>query len=220
MVKKLIWIGIVAAIILYTVPKLLERLSLFVDEINSDDGDGENEETALLFAPIVDSVPTATNSARITISGYAENADRVEVFVNDISKKNVQVKQSNSSFSTDIPLYEGENSITVVAIDDRDNKSQSSNPVNVSYISEGPELILDSPQDEEEVRGGSGIVEVRGLTDVGADVTVNGRWVQVKDNGSFSYEYRLAEGDNDIKVVAEDSAGNTSETTRRVRYSK
>lgn len=218
MIKKIIWILIIAAIVLYTVPKLLERLSLFIQEMNDDTGEEGSQEAALLFAPIVDSVPTATNSARIMVSGFAENADRVEIFVNDISKKNVQVKQSNSSFSTDVPLYEGENSITVVALDEDENKSQPTNPLIVSYISDGPELIIDSPEDELEVEGNNGIVTVRGLTDSTVDVTINGRWVLVKSDGSFTYDFRLSEGDNEIKIVAEDSAGNTSEATRHVRY--
>ncbi|MCR4264387.1 MAG: hypothetical protein NUV98_06755 [Candidatus Roizmanbacteria bacterium] len=220
MIKRIIWVGIILAIVLYTVPKLIERLSLFVDEMNTDTDNETNEDAALLFAPIIDSVPTATNSARISISGFAENAQRVEIFVNDISKKNVQVRESNSSFSTDVPLYEGENSITIVAMDEKDNKSQPSSPIVVSYIADGPELILDSPEDNQEVKGNNGIVVVRGLTDTAADITINGRWVLVKDDGSFSYEYRLSEGDNEIKIVAEDSAGNKSETTRHVRYSK
>ena len=220
MIKKLIWIGIITAIVLYSVPKLLERLSLFVDEMNSDTGDEVTEDTNLLFAPIIDSVPTATNSARINISGYAENAERVEILVNDISKKNVQVSQSNSSFSTDVPLYEGENSITIVALDENDTKSQPSEPIIVSYVADGPELIIDSPEENQEVRGNNGVVAVRGLTDSSADISVNGRWVLVKSDGSFTYEYRLSEGDNEIKIVAEDSAGNQSETTRHVRYSK
>ncbi|KKS21958.1 MAG: Subtilisin-like protein serine protease [Candidatus Roizmanbacteria bacterium GW2011_GWC2_41_7] len=128
--------------------------------------------------------------------------------------------RSNSSFSTDVPLYEGENSITIVALDENDTKSQPSEPIIVSYVADGPELIIDSPEENQEVRGNNGVVAVRGLTDSSADISVNGRWVLVKSDGSFTYEYRLSEGDNEIKIVAEDSAGNQSETTRHVRYSK
>ena len=219
MIKKLIWIGIIIALLVYTIPLLLEQFSLFVDRLNGDVFE-EVADEAIILPPIVDYVPEATNTAEILVSGYAENADRVELFINDISKKDVRVKASDQSFSTKVPLFEGENALTIVAYDEEGNKSQPTDSIDVSYISDGPELIIDTPDDGHEVKGGDGSLEIRGITDTDATLTVNGRWVRVKPDGSFSFIYRLAEGDNEVKIEATGPAGTISTTMRRVHYSK
>lgn len=220
MIKKIIWIGIVLAILIYTIPKLLESFSVFIETLKGENAEEPVADAPIILPPTVDSVPEATNTAQIAVSGYAENADRVELFVNDISKKDIRVKSSDQSFSTKIPLFEGENAITIIAYDAEGNKSEPTDPIHIAYVSGGPDLIIDAPQDGDEVRGGDGSLEIRGITSNDADVTVNGRWVRVKPDGSFSYTFRLVEGDNEVKIEAKDQAGSVSSTTRRVHYSK
>ena len=218
MIKKLIWLIIILGIIFWGVPKLLEQLSIFIEDL--PENDDVVSEQIFIIPPILDALPAATNSAELKVSGYAEQADRVEIFVNNISKKDIRVKKTDQSFSTKIPLFQGENEITVKSYDSDGNVSNHTKPITINYIASGPDLIVDSPVDEDEFETREQTIQVRGITDSDASVTVNGRWVRVADDGSFIHDYRLGEGDNTIEIVATGPAGNTSAATRYVRYSK
>jgi len=97
MLKKVIWLIILIALLIFTVPKILEQLSLWFAGRNGDD---QVEEVSgdILFPPILDTLPVATNSAEITIRGFAQNADRVEIFINDIKKETATIGTKDGSF--------------------------------------------------------------------------------------------------------------------------
>ena len=58
-----------------------------------------------------------------------------------------------------------------------------------------------------------------GKTDSGVRITVNGFWAVIDENNNFSYSLPLQDGDNAIKVVAQDQAGNKAEKEIKVTYS-
>jgi outer membrane lipopolysaccharide assembly protein LptE/RlpB len=49
---------------------------------------------------------------------------------------------------------------------------------------------------------------------------VNGFWAVVDDNNNFSYTLPLQSGDNQIKIVAIDQAGNKAEKDLKVNFSQ
>jgi bacillopeptidase F len=63
-------------------------------------------------------------------------------------------------------------------------------------------------------------INVAGKTDQGVSVTVNGFWAVVDDNNNFSYTLPLQNGDNQIKIVAVDLAGNKTEKDLKVNFSQ
>jgi hypothetical protein len=86
-------------------------------------------------------------------------------------------------------------------------------------VKEGPKLSIDSPGDGSEVKG-SNPIEVKGKTDPDVTVSVNDFQAVSGSDGSFSYFLTLKDGGNDIKVIAIDDAGNKTEKTIHVNYSR
>jgi hypothetical protein len=61
------------------------------------------------------------------------------------------------------------------------------------------------------------LVIINGKTEPGALLTIDGKKIDVYDDGTFTAVVRMKqEGYNDLRIVAQDSAGNTSRTRKRV----
>lgn len=70
----------------------------------------------------------------------------------------------------------------------------------VSSINKAPNLSVDQPRDRQVVFGSA--VEVRGKTDPGANLSVNGQTVFVDSVGNFQIQLSLEQGPKDLSVVA------------------
>ncbi len=79
-----------------------------------------------------------------------------------------------------------------------------------------PPVSIESPEDGESVS--VSVVTVTGLTEPGVSLVVNGMVVSVEDNGSFSCDVIVTEGDNYIIATATDSAGNWASASVTVTY--
>jgi flagellin-like hook-associated protein FlgL len=79
-----------------------------------------------------------------------------------------------------------------------------------------PSLELSSPSDGMTTE--ASVVTVSGTTEPGAILVVNGVTAAVGDDGSFSCEIALVEGDNTITVTATDASGNSATVSREVTY--
>ncbi len=88
----------------------------------------------------------------------------------------------------------------------------------INYINKGPNLTVNSPTDNQTFSGGNKTTVVQGTTDTDAKVTVNGFWAIVDDQGNFSYTLPLQNGDNQVNIVATDTAGNTTTVQKSVTY--
>jgi len=218
MVKKIIWLVILAAVLVYAVPKLLFSLSIWFSE--RDTRQEDFQEDTYLFPPVLDAVPHATNSARLAVSGFSQNAQKVEIIINGISKQTISSLGKDGNFTSEkLSLYEGENTITAVSYDASGKKSAPSSPAQVLYKQSEPKLVIDTPEDHASYKEKREI-EIRGVTDPDSTVTINGRWIRVSADGSFTHEYRLGDGEQPIEIISRDSAGNTKSVTRTVSYSQ
>lgn len=150
----------------------------------------------------------ATKSAHISIHGVADNKISLEIFQNDQSQGLITAKD-DGSFSIDVDLNRGNNIFIAQAVSDSGQKSPKSEPYAVSYLTSGPKLEINSPKDGEN--------SLTGKTDPAVTVTVNDHFVVVASDGSFSYQLNLSPGENKIKIVASDRAGN--QTTKELTIS-
>src|SRR3989344_8654075 len=98
MIKKIIWILLLAGIVIYVLPKLFFQLSLFFDR-TIDQGATTEDEIGILFPPLLDSLPSATNSANLVVKGFAQNAQEVDLIINDITKDTTFVDKDDWSFT-------------------------------------------------------------------------------------------------------------------------
>ena len=62
-------------------------------------------------------------------------------------------------------------------------------------------------------------VQVEGVTEADAFLTLNGQIIDVKEDGTFVYTYTLQQsGWNDLNFLAEDPSGNKTSVTKKVEY--
>ena len=203
------------AVLAYILPALLVRLSLFFDRGDKQVSVDEKEKI-LVFPPEFDVTFEATNSASYKLSGYSQKGETIEIFINGISKKKVQISPEGS-FEVEIKLYEGENEIYAIAFDKNKNKSDKSETATIFYKTGKPKLELETPSEEKSTASKRNI-KIEGKTDPEAAVRINERWVLVKSDGSFTFEASLADGENKFQIIAQDEAGNSTESLRIIAY--
>lgn len=171
------------------------------------------------IAPPVLYIPfEATNSASLPISGYAAAGSKVEVYIDEEIKAQVDT-DSESKFTTSaISLNLVTNNINAVTIDKDNKKSLPSKNIKLYFSNEKPELSVSEPGDGTEIKGGDKKVKVAGKTDANNSVMVNGSTVIVGSEGNFETVVALNDGDNTLTIVASNSFGNSNQLQRLVKY--
>lgn len=222
--KNTIWLSVIGIVlVLFILFKFgieaLINFSLFLGgNKNSQNLKSSSNQFNFVASPILDPLPTATNSAKITISGVSDKDRIITVYINN--KKVDEIETDNKGhFSTDENLVKGENVINVKA-KYKEKQSDLSNSYNVIYKNSAPKLELTSPNDGQTFNKDQNKANVSGQTDSDVTITINGFWAVIDDNNNFSYILPLQNGDNQIKIEAIDQAGNKTEKTIKVNYSQ
>jgi len=180
-------------------------------------------------APVVTTIPpqvptiatptAATNSAELTLAGFSEKGNQVVVLDNGQELTRAAAKD-DGSFSIDLTLQAGDNSLTAYAINTNQQQSAVSSAYVVSFSNQAPKLTLTSPQDNQSVVGSNNQkVSIAGTTDPNTKLTVNDQLIFVKSDGSFSTTFQLNTGDNPLDFKAISSAGNLTEQKITVHFS-
>jgi hypothetical protein len=170
------------------------------------------------FTPILEGIPTATNSAKLPFKGVAEAGSSVEIFLNGELQKKLLVEQDGNFSIEDLSLNEGENKIEVRSSDSAGNVSPLSSPSVVIFDKTFPPLEVSEPQDRSVFVGDKKEIKVTGQTEPQTTVTVNGFWAIIDQDGKFSYSLTLNQGENKITIVAQDIAGNKTEKEKTIFY--
>lgn len=176
-----------------------------------------SENTKFITAPQLNPLPEATNSAQFKISGIAQASATIDLYLNDNIIDKSQADKSGK-FSFDTTLIKGNNKIYTKARIDK-NISDSSQIYNIIFKNTLPTLNINSPSDGQQFSKDQNFINVSGSTDIDTKITVNGLWAITDQNNNFSYQLPLQNGDNEIKVVAVDLAGNKTEKSIKVKYS-
>lgn len=135
------------------------------------------------------------------------------VWLND-EPQPIQV-DANGVFRVVRELEEGENRIRLRAVDDAGNETVAE--YDVALRTRPPEITLLAPEPEAWLN--TNPVTVRGQAPADATVTINGRSVDVAEDGTFEQDVILDEGDNVLTVEATDEVGNTASVERVVHLS-
>ena len=222
--KRLLYLsiaGIIVVIFLFIrfgIP-LLINFSLFIGGRNSRDTTTTDNTPSYLAAPILNPTFTATNSAQVSLSGVGSNNETVDLYVNNSLQNSTDTKNDGSFTFTNVSLSNGDNTIKVIAKNGK-TKSDFSDPITITYKNSPVSLSVDNPHDGDSFSKDQNSVVVSGKTDPDAKVTVNDFWAIVDDNGNYTYNLHLNNGDNQIKVIATDPAGNKTENDLKVTYSQ
>lgn len=169
-------------------------------------------------APVLSALPEATNSSSIWVEGFTEAGASLELLIND-NISQVSKANEDGSFSITGTLKPDTNRVNVRATDEARNVSSSE--VKIVTLDEKPlELSITSPKDGAEFFGKNNqVIEVSGETNKKeAQVIVNSSFVLVGSDGKFVHRFQLANGNNELKIIASDRAGNTAEETIKILY--
>ncbi|OGG11068.1 hypothetical protein A2Z00_01645 [Candidatus Gottesmanbacteria bacterium RBG_13_45_10] len=212
--------GSVAIIIFIAVfgLKLLIGFSLFVDRIKGSPPTSQTTQRTVILPPTLDPLPAATNSASIRVTGVGKPSLTLIVYVNGTEAKKLTVPSKGTFSVGSLPIIEGQNTISAKLVDTKGNTSDLSNIISIMIKNKAPLLEVTSPSDNSSVQGDTNTVTVSGKTDDDVTVTVNDRMVVIKSDNTFTYAYPLNSGDNKLKIVAKDEAGNQTTIERSVKY--
>jgi len=146
-----------------------------------------------------------TNEAELTVTGTASPTTTVELVQNGEAAGSVEVSE-NGQFEIPVTLVEGTNEIKVTSTLEGRATGESS-PVTVVLDTANPTIAITAPVDGDKVNRET--VTVTGtVEDANLDfVKVNGQAAAITD-GKFSKRILLDNGANNIKVIAQDLAGN------------
>jgi hypothetical protein len=220
--KRLIFTGIlilffVYALLAWILPALIGGLS-FLNHSSTPKSNKSSTDNVTIAPPILNIPYEATNTATISINGYAQAGSKVEIYVDDDLKTAAQTTTDGSFQASGIELALGTNNIWGKTVDDKGTKSLSSKPIRIQYSNQKPKLEVDSPSDNQVVKGGDKKVTVSGVTDPGNDLRANDFKLIVNSEGKFSQTISINDGDNQITITSTDDAGNTNSVSRKVTY--
>lgn len=171
-----------------------------------------------LSQPRLVPLATATNSASLTLSGFSIPDAKIKIYLNNVSLKEVKADKNGEFSSNSINLREGSNSLKIVA--NIDNKDSEPYTTSIIYSNTSPSLEITSPKDNASYFDKDKEISVEGKTDQNCIVTVNNHMAIVNDDGSFSTMISLNEGDNTLRIVSQNEAGNQTAKEIKVTYSQ
>lgn len=176
---------------------------------------------SFIAPPVLDALPSATNSATIPISGTGQKNQKINLYINGSLVDTANVQDDNKFSFDSETLTTGDNLIqTKATMQGNDKESDFSNQFTVTYIKNAPSLTIDSPSDGQTFSKDDNTADVKGKTDPGVKVTVNGFWAIVDTDGAYSYTLPLNGGQNKITVIATDPANNKTEKNITVNHNQ
>lgn len=197
--------------------QLLVKFSLLLGNIKSIGEIPSSQSNAFILPPSLDPLVEATNSAIIEISGRgSEPGQTIEIFLNDSYKTKALVDNDSQFKILQFRLEQGQNYIKSRAKQD-DKESSFSEELTVLFETTPPALEVKEPSDGQVIRKTSQ-VRVVGKTETDTSISINNFLPIVDGSGNFSYTLPLKEGENSIKVIAKDKAGNQTTNELKVTF--
>lgn len=198
---------------------LFANVGLFISGLkNKSIENNQTKEKIYVMPPVLNPLPDATSSAQIIVSGKGVKNQEIKIYVNDSFSEETNVSD-DGNFSVTVDLEKDDNYIKAKAFEGK-NFSEFSEELKILVLTSPPKLEISQPSEGQNFSKDNQDIEVKGSTETGVNVTVNGFVAIVDENGSFSYRLRLQGGDNNIKIVAYDDAGNKTEKELKVTYSQ
>ena len=214
--------GIVAILVVALTfgPTIIGTAGNLIDKLTGKTGrDVVINSNTEIQPPTLDSVPQATPSATIIITGKTDYQNgEIELYVNNSLFDKTNVDNSQTFTFEKVPLSNGNNSIKARMIING-KKSDFPDTQNVSLAKNAPKLDITFPSDHQTFKKADQAITAKGTTDPDNNVTVNGSIAIVDGAGNFSYDINLKEGDNKLVIEAKNTAGATTSHEITVSYS-
>lgn len=204
-------------LIRFGLPGLI-RLAAFLGELKYSSAPIEKSDTLAPAAPTLLPLPEATNSAKIALAGYAEAGAAVKLSRGGIAiEETIAGADGNFEFAN-VVLKEGENEFFAEAVDSQGNTGNPSRSYTVSYDSEAPSLVIEEPEAGKGFFDKDSPITIKGTTEAGSQLTVNGKFIFVDADGRFDTNWPLSSGSNQLDFFSRDPAGNETKKILTVNY--
>ncbi len=211
-IKRIVVLSILSVVIIVLIFTLgIPLLGSFADLLGKtlgNKGGSTSSQSQISSPPVLENLPSATNSAALAVSGFASDGDKVEIFLNSTKVGEADVSDGKFKYES-VNLQSGGNEISAKAVSASGKESDSSDLSKVTLDTTPPKLSLDNPSEGQSFSGVSRIT-VEGTSDPNAEVLANGFLANVGNDGKFDVAIPLSSGDNTIEVKAIDNAGNTT----------
>ncbi|HYG59398.1 MAG TPA: S-layer homology domain-containing protein, partial [Symbiobacteriaceae bacterium] len=151
-----------------------------------------------------------TNAKELTIPVFTDEGATLQVFRNDDAVGQPVV----GSKLMKVPLLPGQNTVRLLAIGANGDIAEETAEYVVDHLAPG--LMFDNVKSPSTVS--TPTLEIGGVTDPGAQVTIGAITVSAGADGRFSAGVKLAPGPNVVKVEAADVAGNVTAQELNITY--
>ena len=165
----------------------------FISKYKNDEGPTPQLNVSV---PSITDLPEATKDKSVIVNGYATPGSMIKIYVNG-PEKGETLTAADGQFTFDNVETK------VITVDSKSPKINIEEPENGSTIENLNERVL-----------------VKGRLNEKASVKINDRLVVVKPDLSFDYLLGVSEGKVEIRVIATDDAGNSSEEKIFITYKK
>lgn len=171
----------------------------------------------VLSSPQFYPLPEATNSASLLISGFSQPNQKVDIYLNDLNIKTLEV-DSEGKFQDYISLALGINHIVAATKDTRGVQSPFSKSWEVFYSNSPPYLEIIEPANQTVIKGKNSQIILKGKAAPTSKVSINDHFAIVDREGYFNYSTTLNQGENEFEIVCLDPAQNKSKLKWTLYY--
>jgi hypothetical protein len=207
----------IATIIIFFFVLMPRIIDIFFRFLGTGDLTFKEEDTIPPQVPVVLPLPESVSDSALLIEGYGEAKTKI-IVVNNGEKVDELVVDDDGAFKYEVNLIDGENKLAFYGVDDAENES-TTKEVMVTLDTEAPTLELENLEDGQEILSKENqSYTIKGKTEPNSKLNINERSVYVDSEGNFKTSYYLQEGDNELKFIVEDRAGNQSERTIIVKF--
>jgi len=196
-------------------------MSVFLESFNKPENleQTDSTEQSNFLPPTLYPPPLATSSAGLKLQGVTQPQQKIRIYINDVPAREIKADIKGNFTIEDITLDPGDNEIHAYTLDKQDEQQARSRSYTITYLNERPELVVSNPSNNATIESENATVMLQGKTDPDVRLEVNDHLAVVKPDGSFSYPVKLQDGENTIRVVAIDLAGNKTDQELTVSYS-
>jgi len=149
-----------------------------------------------------------TNKATIDVTGTVDDLTAA------IKQGTKNLTNTNGTFTVNVALSAGANTVTITATDLAGNVGTAS----VVITNDVTALLTVTSPKKVKLTVTSNTLTISGTSEKGAVVTINDMAIPVDANGAFSIKVTLKEGKNTINIKAVDPAGNPATQALTVTY--
>lgn len=222
--KKLVLnlMGIIAVVIFVILATLVfaPKIGSFFGFFSVHRNDEGNEITLKLNPPIISNLPESVGEDKVNITGFSVAGATIKLYVNGPEVGETVVGGDGIFTFNDIQLNNGKNTIFAKALDGKGGESDKSQNYQIVVDKDKPDLEITSPKDGSTVRNLDKRILVEGKVNEKTSIKINDKMAILKPDLTFEFWLGVEEGDVGIKVEATDAAGNISQETIDVKYSK